>query len=176
MFNATCQNPRQGEYYDYLNQHIGNVQRSYYQFLRPVIETQCPEELEACDLAVACHDSSKYEDDEFIAYCNHFYPCEGFEDDETAYAFAWLNHQHRNPHHWQHWILMRDEGEKQPLDMPIPEIVNMVSDWHSFSAKDPKSTAANWYKQNKDKFLLSDFTKEWVTFFIQYLDEPVVVR
>ena len=90
MFNESCQNPRQGEYYDYLNQHIGNVQRSYYQFLRPVVSESCPEELEACDISIASHDASKYEDDEFCAYCNYFYPCEGFEKDESAFARVML--------------------------------------------------------------------------------------
>lgn len=71
---------------------------------------------------------------------------------------------------------MRDSGEKKPLDMPIPEIVNMCCDWHSFSAKDPKSTAAKWYNENKQKMVMTDFTKEWVTFLLQYLENPVVVR
>ena len=170
---ANCLNPRQGEYYQYLIDHIGGVQKSWEQFLKPVIMKSCPEELEACERAIASHDASKYEDDEFNAYCNYFYPCEGFEKDQNAFDLAWLIHQHRNPHHWQHWVLMRDSGEKQPLDMPIPEIVNMVADWHSFSKKDPKSTAAAWYEKNKSKMLHTKFTTEWVTFFLQYLTEPL---
>lgn len=166
-------NPRQGEYFEYLNNHIGGVKKAWEQFLKPVILEQCPEELQDCERAITTHDASKYEDDEFLAYCNYFYPCEGFEKDDDAFDLAWLIHQHRNPHHWQHWVLMRDSGEKKPLDMPISEIVGMCCDWHSFTWKDPKSTAKNWYETNKDKMVLSDFTKEWVTFLIQYLDKPI---
>lgn len=176
MFNESCENPRQGEYYDYLNQHIGNVQRSYYQFLRDYIQRIYSQDVEACDITIAGHDASKYNDDEFLPYCNYFYPCSGFEKDEKAFDLAWLAHQHRNPHHWQHWVLMRDSGEKTPVDMPIEEIVNMVCDWHSFSAKDPKSTADKWYKDNKSKMLLSDYTRKKVEEFLKYLTKPVVVR
>ena len=173
MERANCENPRQGEYYDYLIQHIGNVQRSYQQFLRPVIEKVYPEDLAFCDSAVSQHDASKYDDEEFNAYCDYFYPTEEFPKDEVAFAYAWLRHQHLNPHHWQHWVLMRDSGEKVPMDMPLEEIVNMCADWHSFSARDPESTAYNWYQENKDNMLLSDNTRELVTFFLQYLGDPL---
>lgn len=172
----SCQNPRQGEYYTYLSQHIENVQRSYQQFLRSVVQEHYPEELEACDVAVAFHDASKYEDIEFGPYCDYFYPCKGFEKDDESFDLAWLRHQHVNPHHWQHWVLLKDAGETTLLDMPLSEIVNMCCDWHSFSANDPDSTAYNWYTANKDIMLLSEVTREYVTFFLQYLHEPLVVR
>ena len=174
MNNRTnCENPRQGEYYDYLVNHISNVQKAYKEILRPVVEKMYPDDLPYCDLSVAQHDASKYDNEEFNAYCNYFYPCDGFEKDSSAFDLAWLRHQHLNLHHWQHWVLMRDSGEKQPVDMPIEEIVNMLCDWHSFSAKDSESTAYNWYNENKDKMLLSDNTKELVEYFIQYMGDPL---
>lgn len=170
---SICQNPRQGEYYEYLVNHISNVQRAYQEMLRPIVVEVYPDDLPFCDLSVAQHDASKYDDEEFCAYCNYFYPCEGFEKDDAAFDLAWLRHQHLNPHHWQHWVLMRDSGEKEPVDMPLEEVVNMCVDWHSFSAKDPKSTAYVWYQNNKDKMVLSEHTKQLVEYFITYLRDPL---
>lgn len=169
-------NPREGEYYDYLEQHISNVQRSWEQFLAPVIAENYPKEYIACCKAIQEHDASKYEVDEFDAYCDYFYPTKDYPKDEVAFDRAWLHHQNVNPHHWQFWVLIRDGGDIVPLDMPLCEIVGMVADWHAFSARDPESTAAVWYNKNKDKMILSDRTREMVTFLLQYLTKPVSVR
>lgn len=166
-------NPREGEYYDYLNQHISGVQMAWEQFLAPVVEELYPDEYVECCKAVAEHDASKYSADEFDAYCDYFYPSEGYPKDQNAFDRAWLHHQNLNPHHWQYWILIRDEGQLVPMDMPLSEIIGMVCDWHAFSLRDRESTAAKWYEQNKDKMILSDLTREMVVFLLQYLTKPI---
>lgn len=168
-----CTNPREGEYLNYLADHIYNVRWSWERFLSPVVMESYPKEWVACNQAILEHDDSKYEYDEFNAYCDYFYPAENHPKDQNAFDRAWLLHQHRNPHHWQYWVLVRDEGELVPMDMPLQDIVSMVCDWHSFSAKNPDSTAAVWYENNKDKMILSDLTNEMVTFLLQYLTEPL---
>ena len=166
-------NSRDNEYYEYLRQHIGGVQRVWNEILSPVVAKCYPEEWSACEEAVRNHDSSNYEDEEFEPYCNYFYPTVDCPKDHSAFDRAWLHHQKVNPHHWQYWVLIRDEGELVPMDMPISEIVNMCCDWHSFSSKDPKSTAAAWYDKNQGKMMLSDNTTEIVTFLLQYLEDPL---
>ena len=42
---------------------------------------------------------------------------------------AWLLHIHRNPHHWQYWVLINDnpeEGENL-IEMPYNYIIGLVS-------------------------------------------------
>lgn len=54
------------------------------------------------------HDMSKNTPDEYTPYDNYFY---GEQTPAIIEAFnrAWLMHIHRNPHHWQYWVLINDE-------------------------------------------------------------------
>lgn len=163
------------EYYDYLENHIMSVQRSWSEILRPAIEGQLTdEEVERVEDAVKLHDASKYmKDTEFDAYRKWWYPVDESEKDEKAYDLAWLYHQKNNKHHPQYWILIRDSGSHQCLDMPIEYIIEMLCDWHSFSSRDPESTAYNWYQENKGKMQISDSTREVVEKYIGFLKEPL---
>lgn len=42
---------------------------------------------------------------------------------------AWLHHIHKNPHHWQHWILRQDDGREIVLIPPNADVNEMVADW-----------------------------------------------
>lgn len=123
------------------------------------------------EVNIGNHDQSKYSIDEFDPYLGYHYPeVEDEISDEQQYAYdhAWLHHQHVNGHHPQHWILVRDEGELVPIDMPDIYIIEMLCDWSSFQfVKDPKSTAHQWYKDNKKNMTLSDKTRTKVE---KYLD------
>jgi len=54
------------------------------------------------------HDFSKFSPSEFIPYAFHFYGKTKGKHKDTAFDFAWLLHQHRNPHHWQFYLLQED--------------------------------------------------------------------
>lgn len=172
-------NPRYKEYDKYLDQHITGVQRAWKEILKPALTENIDaiditaEDFGIIDELVDSHDASKYYDDEYIPYCNYFYPCEGFEKDQEAFDLAWLQHIHLNPHHHQHWVLVRDEGELVPLDMPIPYICEMLCDWHSFTLRDPKSTAYKWWTDNKQNMTLSDNTIDVIEAIIGFLKEPL---
>src|SRR5437868_1583323 len=71
------------------------------------------------------HDWSKFLPCEWFPYVEYFYGekvrLQKEEWDDSRYwplaqkyydAFdrAWIHHQHRNPHHWQHWVLREDSG------------------------------------------------------------------
>lgn len=172
----TCLNPRKDEYYQYLNDHIGGVKSSWYNVLKPYMVENGYEQyiIDLAESNINEHDLSKLEDEEFIPYCNHFYPHgDDFHDDEPAFDLAWLHHQNVNPHHWQYWVLIRDSGEIVPMDMPIDYICEMLCDWHSFSYKNPESTALVWYNDNKDSFKFSDKTREIVDTLIQCMNVPI---
>lgn len=177
-------NPRFEEYNQYLEEHINGVKRAWEEMLKPNISdwmvyhsNLTVEEIEAyiweITAQISKHDMSKYSDEEYNAYLNYFYPTENFEKNEQVFDIAWLFHQKRNSHHYQYYILIRDSGETVPIDMPLAVICEMLCDWHSFSAKDPESTAYNWYEKNKDNMLLSDNTVEIVESLLGFLKEPL---
>lgn len=175
IFASTSMNPRRPEYYQYLNWHISNVQKAWHDMLKPALADKGydPNDMMKVDICVRDHDMSKYDEDEFIPYCNHFYPTDGFENDEKAFDLAWLRHIHMNPHHHQHWLLHRDSGAIVSLDMPFEYVCEMLCDWHSFSSKDPESTAYAWYQKNKSNMKFSSDTKKLVEELLEYLKEPL---
>lgn len=159
-------NLRQSEYNEYLMKHINGVKTAWREILYPAILTESDEDVEqitkVADL-VSNHDRSKYQKDEYDAYLNYFYPDRNNKKDSKAFDEAWLLHQKRNPHHWQYWCLIRDEGEVVPMDMPFEYICEMLCDWSSFQfVFDPKSNANKWYNDNKKKTILSDKTRKEV--------------
>ncbi len=131
------------------------------------------------------HDWSKFLPGEFVIYAKYFYgdyPSiydikknlrnyfllfgkDYKEVIEKDFNFAWLKHQHRSPHHWQHWVLRQDSGFTMCLDIPDHYITEMICDWIGAG----KSThggvggieeAIEWYFDNKDKIMLSERTRK----------------
>lgn len=166
-------NPREPEYWEYIKNHVDGVQRAWSEQLSEPFYALYPYDFEEANRVIQLHDESKWQLDEFEAYLNYFYPSEGFEKDEEAFDYAWLLHQKRNPHHWQYWVLIRDSGDIICMDMPVAEIANMLCDWHSFSIKDPLSTAFNWYQEHQDDMIFSENTRSIVEELIEYLQEPL---
>lgn len=54
------------------------------------------------------------------------------------------------------------------MNMALSSIFEMLCDWHNFSLRNPESTAYTWYKNNKDKMILSDETRTTVEQYIDY--------
>lgn len=179
MKKVIRQNPNYSVYSEYIFNHVSNVLRSWEELLRPALEQHMDQfglkdyDLDAISEVLQNHDQSKWQSPEWDAYLNHFYPTDDYPDDKEKFDKAWLHHQHANGHHWQHWILIRDEGNIYPLDMPFAEICNMVCDWHSFSAKDDDNSAWNWYQDNGDKMILSENTRSTVEQLVEFLKQPL---
>lgn len=166
------------QYDEYLVSHIRNVQRSWFEILRPYLEDEGidEEELRAVDIRMEDHDSSKLDKEEYEPYAEWFYgehPDEG--DAKAAFGLAWAHHQNHNEHHWQYWVLIRDTDDPKylSLDMSKEAIYEMLCDWHSFSAKDPESTAYQWYTDNKENMLLSDNTVLLIDSLIDIFKKPL---
>lgn len=53
------------------------------------------------------HDWDKFLPDEWFAYARTFYKPDGSKQyaESVDFARAWMQHQHRNKHHWQWWLL-----------------------------------------------------------------------
>lgn len=111
------------------------------------------------------HDQSKSNPDEYEAYDAYFYGGNRSHAVVEAFRRAWLLHIHRNPHHWQHWILVNDdpnEGEIL-LEMPYNYIIEMICDWWAFSwEKGNLSEIFSWYDDHKDYIKLAPKTRETV--------------
>lgn len=126
------------------------------------------------------HDASKFRPSEWRPYVAHFYGpspehqatldhlatgvdigvrrAQLMRDGMAAFNYAWLAHIHRNPHHWQHWLLREDSGKQLVLLMPADLADEMTADWIGAGQKilqGPTLThcvveTITWYVKNKD--------------------------
>jgi hypothetical protein len=120
------------------------------------------------------HDFSKFLPSEWFPYAEAFYLPHGQSRYQESEAFnvAWNNHQKRNKHHWQYWLITWDRGETEPLEMPHDFTREMVADWMGAGrAINGRWEVREWYNKNKDKIKLHPITREWVLTFIFQAEE-----
>lgn len=99
------------------------------------------------------HDWSKMTPAEWGPYVRTFYDKERAREGE--FDRAWLHHQHRNPHHWQHWLLREDDGPLKALPMPDGLVREMVADWMGAGrAITGRWDVASWYERSNGKMVL----------------------
>lgn len=111
------------------------------------------------------HDLSKSTIAEYDAYDQYFYGKNKSYEVVNNFRHAWLHHIHRNPHHWQYWVLINDDpGEGEIiLDMTDDYIIEMICDWWAFSwKKGDLHEIFNWYDEHKDYMKLSKNTRKKV--------------
>lgn len=144
----------------YLEQHKDGVRKAFNW-----LKENLPELVEGRDniewLICVAHDASKTDQDEYEAYDNYFYGNRSFAIVEE-FNKAWLKHIHKNPHHWQHWILINDDPENGEiiLDMPMEYVIEMICDWWSFSFnKGNLREIFNWWDEHGKYMKLSTKTR-----------------
>ncbi|MCA1040044.1 DUF5662 family protein [Bacillus infantis] len=105
------------------------------------------------------HDWSKFSPQEFLPYAKKFF-YKGQKDstDELKWKYAWLHHQHKNKHHWEHWVV--DPKNKQALPMPRKYLLEMVCDWRSFSRRWGRRVKASAMDLSGNIILHPDTKKE----------------
>jgi len=125
------------------------------------------------------HDFSKFLPSEWLPYTNYFYGKNGskirskrkenggyykpYDTGDDKFDFAWLLHQKRNDHHWQWWILPKDDGGFKTMPMKVNALKEMICDWRGAGrAQGYKDNTPDWYKQNKDNMILHPFTRHQV--------------
>ena len=107
------------------------------------------------------HDWSKFLPDEWFPYVANFYGTEKSPKIYYDFNVAWLKHIHRNPHHWQHYLLHEDEGNTLLLNMPEDVIREMVADWIGASRSQGYGSDINeWLDKHINKQRMSYTTKE----------------
>lgn len=167
------------EYEKYLKEHSLNVRKAFYWIRR-----SCPEILKDPDKidyewSILLHDDTKTVDDEYTAYVDYFYnrdkngkPKNKFA--EKNFRIAKLAHFHRNPDHWQHWILVDSSGLSIPLDMPYIFVVEMICNWWSYSwAEGDLWSIFDWYEENKKKIKVSRNTRKDIEDILDKLKKAV---
>lgn len=151
------------QYDNYLEQHKSNVFKGFQW-----IQENLPELIENDGVAWQMefgHDHSKNEPDEYKAYDAYFYGGNRSYHVVQEFNKAWLLHIHRNPHHWQHWVLINDNPDEGEiiLDMPYDYILEMICDWWAFSwNKGDLHEIFSWYDEHKDYMKLSKDTRKTV--------------
>lgn len=177
------------EYDIYLKKHIQNVIHSANWLLSNIpvdrINDILPD-LNTNDLGpqLMVHDQSKF-GLEYTPYDKYFYGDSTDPEVKKDFDFAWLHHLRNNPHHWQHWVLIDDDGEFdagqykiKALDIPDNYILEMIADWWSFSwnkhyeilnenqlsQEDSSRTVGldeifKWYSDHRVQMVLSDLTR-----------------
>lgn len=119
------------------------------------------------------HDMSKFTPTEWFPYVETFYGDKPNPRDSSgaynplkiseSFDYAWLSHQHHNPHHWQYWVLRGDAGWTKTMPMPHKYRLEMLCDWRGAGrAIKGKDETSEWYAANKDKMELHPDTRAWV--------------
>lgn len=192
------------EYDIYLKKHISAVHHGYSWILFKVphekLNSILPDlRIDICDRLIATHDSSKFEKEEYEKYDEYFYKGgKGTEKGEKEFSKAFLMHLHKNPHHWQYWVLIDDDGDfmtangrkLMAFDMPDNYILEMICDWWSFSwnkyLEELKDTTTlnpsnslndifTWYDEHKTSILFSDKTREKVEKLLDELQYAITM-
>lgn len=116
------------EYEKYILEHLKNVKKAY-----EFIKKNLPEILKDCDIdkldeMIKNHDASKYSEEEFMPYAEHFYgKTKGTKtEDDIEFQKAWKHHYETNSHHPQYW---------KGAEMDQESIIEMICDWWSFGWK-----------------------------------------
>jgi len=153
----------------------------YWKYFKYVLRHKWFVFLECCKVGLLwrglIHDLSKLRLSEFIPYARYFYgnypeyinadsraPRGLFKQDiEHRFDKAWLFHIHRNPHHWQFWLLQEDDGPLKNIPVPIKYLKEMLCDWHGAGrAITGKSNTKEWYIQNKKNINLNRINRKWI--------------
>ena len=120
------------------------------------------------------HDLSKFLPDEWFPYANYFYGPKGtktsrrdktgyykpYETGDAKFDMAWLKHQKRNKHHWQWWVLPKDDGGTVLMPMPVTYVLEMICDWQGAGrARGYGNDILSWYQTNRDNMCLAGVTR-----------------
>lgn len=73
-----------------------------------------------------------------------------------------LHHYRSNSHHWQHWVLIENDGTVRPLEMPYDDAVEMVCDWIGAGRSYERTNVTKWWRANRARIMLHTNTRRLV--------------
>lgn len=165
------------QYDQYLDRHRANVKRGFNwlsENLPGVVDTT----ITAGWNTEFAHDKSKDDPDEYDAYDVYFYGNNRSYEVVQNYQRAWLRHIHRNPHHWQYWVLIHDDMEdgelETVLEMPYDYVIEMICDWWSFSWQNENLYEIfKWYEEHSKYMKLAPGTKNTVEYILNMIKQKL---
>ena len=152
---------------------------AFFKYLSYVIRHKWYVFIECCKLGIpisgVLHDLSKFRPSEFFPYMIHFqvrkrktlkhgYSKRDDPNKDEVFDLAWLKHIHRNPHHWQYWILIEDTSPT-PKVIPMPERFRkeMLADWKGAGkAQGFGDNTVEWYLKHEKDMILHQETRTWI--------------
>lgn len=135
------------EYMDYILEHKKNVMKTFDKFCEFHEEFLPNGGLYYLKMCVLNHDNSKFDDKQFVPYCNQFFRKNKNDD---AFNEAWKMHYTKECHHPELFIDHPDVSE-----MDIFSILEMCFDWHAMSMKFGGNSLE--YFLNKKEKLATEF-------------------
>jgi len=109
------------------------------------------------------HDLSKFGCAEFNAYRIWFSVNDKSPESKKDFDKALLHHLHKNPHHWQYWILMTDKNNIHPIDVPEKYAREMLADWYGAGfALTGTSGEERWYRDHYEDYQFSEATRDLI--------------
>ena len=131
------------QYDQYLTNHKANVRKGF-EWIRDNLPELLKQDFDLEHQICFAHD--------YNAFDTYFYGGNKSYSVVQDFNKAWLLHIHRNPHHWQYWVLINDNPEEGEvlIEMPYNYILEMICDWWSFSwTKGDLNEIFPWYEQCK---------------------------
>lgn len=157
------------EYFDYLAKHKANVVKAWNE-MKPTISKidflSSWRIIEEMDLRIYDHDNTRYKEDEFIPYRQHFFPVPGEEANDAEFERAWQLHYRGNKHHWQYWV--RKDGsfeEGYNVADKICGYLEMICDWQAMGYV-KGDNALEYYNANKETIKIDP---NWLAFVEEVL-------
>ncbi len=95
----------------------------------------------------------------FVGKPGNIYKKEAYSD--PAFDLVRLRHHYRNPHHWQHWVLILDSGKMRPVEMPEEFVKEMWCDW-VVAGRLQGNSLLRWLGNNLSKMVLHPKTRAWL--------------
>jgi hypothetical protein len=163
------------EYDKYLETHSANIRKAFYWIRKSLPELLIDIPGVDYELNILLHDDTKTVPSEYKAFDEYYYG-EHTKYTVQNYRLAYLEHIHRNPHHWQYWILINPDGTKVNMDMPYEYIIEMICDWWARSWEEGDVYSIfSWYDENKTKIKLSKRTKDTVEDILRKINSKLVL-
>lgn len=146
----------------------------YLKYLKYILKHKYYVFIHCCKLGIPgrgiLHDWHKLLPSEFIPYAKYFYG-KPEQQNDLLFDIAWLKHQHRGKHHWQHWVLKEDSGTLKALPMPDVYKKEMFADWIGASlAINGQNNVKEWYYNNRKHMILHSSTKFWIEHQLIFVD------
>lgn len=110
------------------------------------------------------HDWTKFLPSEWLPYARTFRKPNGEGQYRPSVEFwrAWNSHEKRHKHHWQYWVLIKDTGDLEPLEVPDRYRREMLADWRGAGKALGNPNTWEWYEKNRFNMLLHPATRRWL--------------